>query len=250
MTLDGDILIDLNVESSAQGPDQNVAGTNYPSFVTRKVGTRLRLRDGESNLLAGLLREDERSSCAGFPGAIHVPILKQVFSFNSSTRARSNLIMLLTPHIVRTNEITEDDLRPIYIGSQQNIGLGGPPPLIAPCPPRADGAGRAATPGRRLAPRSPATAPGAPANRRRRRQAPRWRRRPARRRCRAWSSCRSSRHRGSPQLRQATAVAAAHSRRRRLPRAAAPPRRRRRPQPTPPAPDADGGRRASAPRRC
>ena len=68
VTLDGDILIDLNVESSAQGPDKNVAGTNYPSFVTRKVGTRLRLRDGESNLLAGLLREDETSSRGAFPG--------------------------------------------------------------------------------------------------------------------------------------------------------------------------------------
>ncbi len=42
--------------------------------------------------------------------------------------------MLLTPHIVRNHEITEDDLRPIYIGSQQNLGVGGPPPLIAPPP--------------------------------------------------------------------------------------------------------------------
>lgn len=40
--------------------------------------------------------------------------------------------MLLTPHIVRTHEITEDDLKPLYIGSQQNLGVGGPPPLIAP----------------------------------------------------------------------------------------------------------------------
>ena len=42
--------------------------------------------------------------------------------------------MLLTPHIVRTHELTADDLAPIYIGTQQNIGLGGPPPLIAPPP--------------------------------------------------------------------------------------------------------------------
>ena len=42
--------------------------------------------------------------------------------------------MLLTPHIVRTHEITEDDLKPLYIGSQQNLGIGGPPPLIAAQP--------------------------------------------------------------------------------------------------------------------
>ena len=54
VTLEGDLLIDLNLESSSKLGDVNIAGTNYPSFGSRKVGTRLRLRDGESNLLAGL----------------------------------------------------------------------------------------------------------------------------------------------------------------------------------------------------
>ena len=40
--------------------------------------------------------------------------------------------MLLTPHIVRTHELTAADLAPIFIGTQSNIGLSGPPPLIAP----------------------------------------------------------------------------------------------------------------------
>jgi general secretion pathway protein D len=131
VTLDGDILLDLNLESSSRGSDVNVAGTNYPSFGSRKVGTRLRLRDGESNLLAGLLREDERKSLNGFPGAIHVPVLKQLFSNNDQTIGSTDIVMLLTPHILRAPEITVDDLRPIYIGSQGNLGIGGPPPLIA-----------------------------------------------------------------------------------------------------------------------
>src|SRR5207249_9934750 len=111
---------DLNLESSTQGPDVNVAGTNYPSFGTRKVSTRLRLRDGESNLLAGLLREDERKSLSGMPGAIHVPVLRQLFSSHDQTIQQTDIVMLLTPRIIRTNEVTEEDLRPIYIGSQQN----------------------------------------------------------------------------------------------------------------------------------
>src|SRR5204863_9279528 len=45
---------------------------------------------------------------------------------------QQDLVILLTPHIVRTHELTETDLKPIYIGSQQNLGIGGPPPLIAP----------------------------------------------------------------------------------------------------------------------
>lgn len=158
VTLDGDILLDLNVESSSRGSDVNVAGTNYPSFGSRKVGTRLRLRDGESNLLAGLLREDERKSLNGFPGAIRVPILRQLFSNNDQTVGQTDIVMLLTPHILRAPEITEADLRPIYIGSQGNLGLNGPPPLIgAPAQPTAPAA---ATPGAST-PRSPAFAPGA-----------------------------------------------------------------------------------------
>src|SRR5204863_9806744 len=50
VTLEGDISIDLILESSSRGSDVNIAGTNYPSFGSRKVGTHLRLRDGESNL--------------------------------------------------------------------------------------------------------------------------------------------------------------------------------------------------------
>jgi general secretion pathway protein D len=152
VTVEGDIILDLTLDNSSLGPNVSVAGISVPSFGQRTVTTRLRLRDGESNLLAGLLREDERKSLTGFPGAIHVPILKQLFSSNDNTISQTDIVMLLTPHIIRTNEITEEDLKPIYIGSQQNLGVGGPPPLIAGQP-------EVATP----APQTPAVAapPGA-----------------------------------------------------------------------------------------
>jgi general secretion pathway protein D len=111
-----------------------VAGVQVPSFQQRTLTSRIRLRDGESNMLAGLLREDERRALSGFPGAIHVPILRQLFSSNDDTINQTDIVMLLTPHIIRTPEITEADLKPIYIGSQQNLGVGGPPPLIAAAP--------------------------------------------------------------------------------------------------------------------
>src|SRR4029078_2294799 len=57
VTYDGDIILEVSIENSARGQDTNIAGQNLPSFFSRKVQTKLRLRDGESNLLAGLLRE-------------------------------------------------------------------------------------------------------------------------------------------------------------------------------------------------
>ena len=129
-SLEGDILIEMTLESSALGANVSVGGTDYPTFASRRVTTKLRLRDGEANLLAGLLREDERKSLSGFPGAIHVPILKQLFSSNNEEIQQTDIVMLLTPHIIRTPGITAGDLQPVYIGTQANIGLGGPPPII------------------------------------------------------------------------------------------------------------------------
>jgi general secretion pathway protein D len=158
VTPEGDILLDITIDDSAVGPDKSVAGTTVPTFTQRTLTTRLRLRDGESNLLAGLLQETEQSSTSGFLGATGVPILRDLFSGNTRSTDQTDIIMLLTPHIIRPQEITEDDLRPLFIGSQGALGLGGPPPLIA-SPPEPEAAPAApSTPAPRL---GTATPPGA-----------------------------------------------------------------------------------------
>lgn len=133
VTYEGEIVLDgFTVESSALGPSISVAGQDVPSFSSRKVGTKLRLREGESTLLAGLLRDEQRKILTGFPGITKAPILRALFGSTSDEINQSDIVMLLTPHIVRTHELTVEDLSSIYIGTQQNVGLGGPPPLIAP----------------------------------------------------------------------------------------------------------------------
>lgn len=132
VTFEGDVVLDLLVENSTRGQDVNIAGQNLPSFGSRRVQTRLRLRDGESNLLAGLLREEERRSLRGVPGLLRLPILRNLLAANESEIRQTDIVMLLTPRIVRTQELTARDVSPIFIGSQQSLGLGGPPPLIAP----------------------------------------------------------------------------------------------------------------------
>jgi type II secretory pathway component GspD/PulD (secretin) len=147
VTYSGEIVIDLSLENSARSSDVEVAGVTVPSFSSRKVTTRIRLRDGESNLLAGLLREDERRSLSGFPGILRMPILSHLFADNLVDIRSTDIVMLLTPHIVRTHELTARDVGNIYIGTQTNMSLSGPPPLIGALPD--------------LAPDVPVTAPGA-----------------------------------------------------------------------------------------
>jgi type II secretory pathway component GspD/PulD (secretin) len=157
VTYDGEILLELLVENSTLGPAIEVAGQSVPTFGSRKVTTKLRLREGESNLLAGLLRERERKDLRGFPGLLRLPVFRQFLSDNDQAIEQTDIVMLLTPHIVRTHELTSQDLAPIYIGTQQNIGLSGPPQLIAPSPAPDEPAAAAAPPA------AAATPPGVPA---------------------------------------------------------------------------------------
>ena len=144
VTYDGEIVLDgFSVESSALGATISVAGQDVPSFSSRKVTTKLRLREGESTLLAGLLKDEQRKILTGFPGLMQAPVLRSLFGQTNEQVQQSDIVMLLTPHIVRTHELTVQDLSSIYIGTQQNIGLGGPPPLIAPQSPEAGASGNA-----------------------------------------------------------------------------------------------------------
>ncbi len=112
VTYTGEIILDLQVESSNIGDSINIAGQLLPKFGSRKATTRLRLREGESNLLAGLLRQDEVKKLQGFPGLMNLPFFKQVFSSNDNSKGESDIIILITPRILRTHELTAENLVP------------------------------------------------------------------------------------------------------------------------------------------
>jgi general secretion pathway protein D len=131
VTFDNEIVMNIEVENSTLGADRTVAGQALPTFGTRKVKTRMRLREGESNLLAGLVREQDRRVLTGLPGLLRVPILKNIFGGIDDRIDQTDIVILLTPRIVRSHELTQENLNPIYIGSQINLGLTGPAPVIA-----------------------------------------------------------------------------------------------------------------------
>jgi type II secretory pathway component GspD/PulD (secretin) len=114
VTYENEIILDLSVENSTLDPNIDVAGTSLPTFGSRKVVTRLRLRDGESNLLAGLLREEDGRTLRGLPGALRVPLLQSLFGDNDEATRKTEVVMLLTPRIVRTHELTQRDVTPIH----------------------------------------------------------------------------------------------------------------------------------------
>jgi general secretion pathway protein D len=134
VTFENEIILEIEVENSTLGNSINVAGQSLPTFGSRKVKTRMRLREGESNLLAGLVSETDRKVLQGVPGLMRIPILKDILGSTVDQVTSTDIVMLLTPRIVRTHEVTQEHLDPIYIGSQMNLGLSGPSPVIGADP--------------------------------------------------------------------------------------------------------------------
>jgi general secretion pathway protein D len=134
VTYEGEVILELSVENSALGASVDVGGQSAPSFTSRQVTTHLRLREGEANLLAGLVRQDSSNNRQGLPGLMRLPGFKQLFSGNDVSSQDTDIVMLITPHIVRGHDLTTEDVGSIFIGTQANVGLTGPPPLIAPVP--------------------------------------------------------------------------------------------------------------------
>jgi general secretion pathway protein D len=126
------ILNTLTVENSSIGPDITVGGQATTSFIDRKAAVTMRLRDGESNLLAGLMSDTDTRDYSSLPGLSNIPILRSIFGNGNLNRTQTDIVMIVTPHILRSHELTASDLKPMYIGTGQNLGGGTPPTLISP----------------------------------------------------------------------------------------------------------------------
>ncbi len=122
-----------------------------PTFGNREINTVIRLRDGETNLLAGLIRDDERQVAEGIPGLSDLPVVGRLFAHNRRETLETDIVLTLTPHIVRVLELSEDDLRPFRVGRAAGAGGAGlidlpismeppaavPPPAAPPSAPPA-----------------------------------------------------------------------------------------------------------------
>jgi general secretion pathway protein D len=97
----------------------SVSGTGFgglPTFGNREINTTIRLRDGETNMLAGLIRDDERQSLEGIPGLSDIPLVGRIFAHTQKTVDQTDIILTLTPHIIRVLDLSAEDLRPFRVG--------------------------------------------------------------------------------------------------------------------------------------
>jgi general secretion pathway protein D len=125
--------VTLKIKVEVSNLNGNVAasgGQSQPIIGTRTIDSTIRLQDGETNFLAGLIRSDETNTDTGIPGLSDIPILGRLFANKRTDNQRTDVILTLTPHIIRNAEITEDDLLPIWVGTEANVSFRGGSPRV------------------------------------------------------------------------------------------------------------------------
>ena len=107
-----EVTLELELEIKA------ISGSGFgdiPIIATRKVKNIIRLKDGETNLIAGMLQDQERQSIKGIIGLKDVPILGGLFSKTSLDVQQTDLIMTITPSIIRSIPLDEEDGKPVWV---------------------------------------------------------------------------------------------------------------------------------------
>jgi general secretion pathway protein D len=143
----GDITLEMAAEFSILGESTNVgSSTNeiiVPTFLTRNVSGTLRIRDGETALIGGLLSSNEAQTFTGMIGMNSIPVIGSLFGKRQKKTEDREILMSITPRIVRGPKVTEDDLAALRVGTQEVPRVeGARPPLFGPEPePPAGGAG-------------------------------------------------------------------------------------------------------------
>ena len=136
---DGDVTLQLKLEVSSLG----ALFQNNPTFRSRTVTSIIRLRDGETNILAGLISDEERQSLTGLPGISDIPLLGKVLTRTHKEKTETDIVMTLTPRIVRRTPLKEEDLRSFTMSGENApllFEVPSPPPTIPT--PRPDAAPR------------------------------------------------------------------------------------------------------------
>jgi general secretion pathway protein D len=117
---DDEISLKLKVEVSSVTGTETIGGISQPIISQRTVEHDIRLKDGEVNVLGGLLQRTETNSVNGWPGLAQLPFFRYFFSDNKKEVQDDEVLIVLTPHIIRIPEITQENLRRLAVGSDTN----------------------------------------------------------------------------------------------------------------------------------
>jgi general secretion pathway protein D len=116
-----EVSLKVVIDVSSQTGTATIGGIQQPIISQRKIEHDIRLKEGEVNILGGLFERTDSNTVNGWPGAAQIPFLKYFFSDNKTDHQDNEVLIVLTPRIVRMPEWTKANLRPLYSGSETNV---------------------------------------------------------------------------------------------------------------------------------
>ncbi len=114
----GEVSLKMKIQVSAIGTS---GYADIPSIRNREIEVNLRLKEGETNILAGLLQEEEKRTLSGILGLSKIPILGKLFGNSKNNYTQTDLIFTITPYIVKKLRITPEDESPIELRKNEKI---------------------------------------------------------------------------------------------------------------------------------
>jgi len=118
-----EVTLKMSLEISSVTGQTNIGGIVQPIIGQRRIEQQTRLGDGDVNLVGGIIEDTESKSLAGYPYLYKIPILKYLFAQEDKQRQQREIVFAITPHIVRAQSITEQNLRLIDVGTATVTGI-------------------------------------------------------------------------------------------------------------------------------
>jgi general secretion pathway protein D len=150
-----EITLKVVVEVSAVTAEKNIGGITQPVIGQRKVEHDIRLREGEINVLGGILQTQSTKSVSGVPGLSQIPFLKYLFSNVSDSIAEDEVLIVMRPYTVRRPDLNALNLKALDVGTEGDVHLRTPSTIPEP------GAAPETAPGPEAAPAQPRQPGGA-----------------------------------------------------------------------------------------
>ncbi len=119
----GEVSLHLDIDISQVDSYNDLGGISEPVIGQHKATVDVRMKDGQINMLGGLVQITDSKTVSGVPGLASIPILRRLFTSESLTRAKNELLIVLIPHVVRGPEITAENISAVYAGNQTNYSV-------------------------------------------------------------------------------------------------------------------------------
>ena len=118
-----EVTLKVAMDISAIDRYQDIGGISQPVIGQRKIEQEIRLREGEVNIMGGILENTQTKSLSGIPGLASIPLFKYLFAEEKKEVSDNEIIFILIPHIVRAQDLNDSNVKAIDVGTANTISL-------------------------------------------------------------------------------------------------------------------------------